>query len=120
MTKMLLLGVVFLLVVSMVRTIDMIFDSFKLQVLANLQTTIRLSPTASVQCVQQLLKCLFGMNLINQMNEMDIQYCLDKPFGRSNEKGFYEQCFQKPAKLMTETIKAVSNNCRGGSESDTG
>ncbi|XP_017892227.1 huntingtin isoform X3 [Ceratina calcarata] len=86
-----------------------------------LQTTIVLSPTATVQCVQQLLKCLFSTNVYAQWNEMAVQKNSD---GMSilwdDVKGFYNHCFQNPSRQMADTIKSMGNNCRTENEPDTG
>ncbi|XP_024941677.1 huntingtin isoform X2 [Cephus cinctus] len=91
------------------------------EILHYLQTTVVLCPTSTVRCVQQLLKCLFGANLSAQWSEFDIQRNLDRTsVSRDDAKGFYNQCFQRPARQMAEAIKAIGNNCRGGNEPDTG
>ncbi|XP_043274964.1 huntingtin [Venturia canescens] len=93
------------------------------EILHYLQTTLTLAPTTTVQCVRQLLKSLFGTNLNARWAEFEA--------GRNPQKngdlrrddarrGLYAQCFQKPARHMAETIKAMGNNCRGGNEPDAG
>lgn len=90
------------------------------EILHYLQTTVILSPTSTVQCVQQLLKCLFGTNLSAQWSEFDAQRNADRTnIFRDESAGFYNQCFQKPARQLAETIKAIGNNCRDGNEPDT-
>ncbi|XP_011641684.1 huntingtin isoform X2 [Pogonomyrmex barbatus] len=91
------------------------------EVLCYLKTTVVLSPTATVQCVQQLLKCLFGTNVCAQWSELDVQKSMDK-YGplQDDFRGFYNQCFQHPARQMANTIKCIGNNCRGENEPDTG
>lgn len=91
------------------------------EVLCYLKTTVILSPTATVQCVQQLLKCLFGTNVCVQWSEMDVQKSADRCGTMQDDaKGFYNQCFQYPARQMANTIKYMGNNCRGENEPDTG
>lgn len=88
------------------------------EILHYLQTTVVLSPTTTVQCVQQLLKCLFGSNLSMRWIDPDYQKNFAKRnAARDDTKGFYTQCFQTPTRQMTEMIKAIGNNCRGGNES---
>lgn len=91
------------------------------EILHYLQTTVVLSPTKSVQCVQQLLKCLFGTNLCAQWIDFDKQRNINLNLNyRDDDRGFYNQCFQKPARQLAETIKTIGNNCRGGNDPDTG
>ncbi|XP_029667120.1 huntingtin isoform X1 [Formica exsecta] len=91
------------------------------EVLCYLKTTVVLSPTATVRCVQQLLKCLFGTNVCAQWSELDVQKSTDRCGTlRDDIGGFYNQCFQYPARQMANTIKCIGNNCRGENEPDTG
>lgn len=91
------------------------------EILYYLQSTVVLSPTATVQCVQQLLKCLFSTNVYAQWNELDVQKNSDRMAALRNDiKGFYNHCFQNPARQMADTIKSMGNNCRGENEPDTG
>lgn len=91
------------------------------EVLCYLKTTVILSPTATVQCVQQLLKCLFSTNVCAQWSEMDLQKNMDRCGGtlQDDAKGFYNQCFQYPARQMANMIRYIGNNCRGENEPDT-
>ncbi|XP_043476526.1 huntingtin [Leptopilina heterotoma] len=88
------------------------------EILHYLQTTMLLSPTKSVQCVQQLLKCLFGTNLCAQWQDFDKRNT--NMNHRDDDRGFYNQCFQKTSRQLAETIKIIGNNCRGGNDPDTG
>lgn len=91
------------------------------EVLYYLQSTVVLSPTATVQCVQQLLKCLCNTNVHAQWNESDMQKNVDRVVILKDDiKGFYNHCFQNPARQMADTIKSMGNNCRGENEPDTG
>lgn len=91
------------------------------EVLCYLKTTVILSPTATVQCVQQLLKCLFGTNVYAQWSELDMLKNVDRCSTLQDDvKGFYNQCFQHPARQMANTIKCIGNNCRGENEPDNG
>ncbi|EFN76960.1 Huntingtin [Harpegnathos saltator] len=90
------------------------------EVLYYLKSTVTLSPTATVQCVQQLLKCLFGTNVYAQWSEMDVQKSMDRCTTLQDDRGFYNQCFQYPARKMASTIKFIGNNCRGENEPDNG
>ncbi|XP_076626175.1 huntingtin [Colletes latitarsis] len=92
------------------------------EVLFYLQSTVILSPTATVQCVQQLLKCLCSTNVYAQWSESDGQKNTDRVsvISRGGIKGFYNYCFQNPARQMADTIKSMGNNCRGENEPDTG
>jgi len=91
------------------------------EVLCYLKTTVVLSPTATVQCVQQLLKCLFGTNVCAQWSELDVQKNMDRCNTLQDDvRSFYNQCFQHPARQMANTIKCIGNNCRGENEPDNG
>ncbi|XP_023290265.1 huntingtin [Orussus abietinus] len=90
------------------------------EILHYLQTTVVLSPTYTVQGVQQLLKCLSGTNLSARWYENELHKSIDGKNGlRDDVKGFYDGCFQRPARRMAEIIRIMGNNCRDGSESDT-
>lgn len=100
------------------------------EILQYLQSTVLLSSVMTIQCVRQLLKSLSETNLLAKWAELwDVQIKWEKKDGVGPEeelkgeihtdKGFYEQCFQKPAKLMSEKIKSMGSNCRGGNEPDT-
>lgn len=92
------------------------------EVLCYLKSTVTLSPTATVKCVQQLLKCLFGTNVHAQWSEMDAQKSSTDRCSPLQEdvRGFYNQCFQYPARQMANIIKYIGNNCRGENEPDNG
>ncbi|XP_076681503.1 huntingtin isoform X2 [Andrena cerasifolii] len=91
------------------------------EILYYLQSTVVLSPTATVQCVQQLLKCLCSTNVHAQWNESDAQKNVDRiAVLRNDIKGFYNHCFQNPARQMADTITSMGNNCRSENEPDTG
>ncbi|KAI4501009.1 hypothetical protein M0802_003812 [Mischocyttarus mexicanus] len=91
------------------------------EILYYLQTTVTLSPTATIQCVQQLLKCLFGKNLGTQWSEHDMQQYAEQNIAlRDTSKGFYNQCFQNPARHMADMIKLIGNNCRDENKPDAG
>ncbi|XP_058802645.1 huntingtin isoform X2 [Phymastichus coffea] len=96
------------------------------ELLHYLQSTVLLSSTMTIQCVRQLLKCLFGTNLIVRWQEIyEVQCKQEKKEAAVDEgnveveKGFYEQCFQRPAKLISERIKRIGSNCRGGNDPDS-
>lgn len=98
------------------------------EILHYLQSTSTLSSEMTVTCVRQLLKCLFETNLLARWSDLwDMKakrkkndgVGTDEEFGKNEVQGFYEQCFQRPAKLMTEKIKSMGSNCRGGNEPDT-
>ncbi|XP_031845695.1 huntingtin isoform X2 [Nomia melanderi] len=91
------------------------------EILYYLQSTVVLSPTATIQCVQQLLKCLCSTNVHAQWSESEGQRNMDRiAILRDDSKGFYNHCFQNPASRMADTIKSMGNNCRGEHELDTG
>ncbi|XP_046737508.1 huntingtin isoform X1 [Diprion similis] len=90
------------------------------EILHYLQTTVILSPTATVQCVQQLLKCLFGSNLSIRWTDPDYQKNFERRNFRDDSKGFYTQCFQTPARQMADMIKTIGNTCRSGNDPSSG
>ncbi|XP_066998979.2 huntingtin [Anabrus simplex] len=80
------------------------------EILSYLRLTVLVEPTATIKCVQQLLKCLFGTNLSSQWEEAE-----EKRLGASssvplvsNAGGFYNLCFQTPYQQLTEYINAPS------------
>ena len=119
-------------VLSQILEVASLAEAGKLaeEILHYLQSTVVLSSTMTVQCVRQLLKCLFGTNLVSRWPVIYEAQCKqekrenggqEEDFGKAEgdgERGFYEQCFQRPAKLMVERIKWLGSNCRGGNEPD--
>lgn len=105
-------------VLSQILEIASTYEARKIaeEVLHYLETTVALSATSSVQCVRQLLKSLFGMNLTSRWDELEDVKCPDERLIKSSldeqKKGFYDRCFQKPVRLMGNLLKTFGNNCR--------
>lgn len=103
------------------------------EILNYLQSTMSLSSIPTVQCVRQLLKSLFGTNLIAKWTDVckasfkienrddgNMQEdVFDRAVDECSKKSFYEQCFQRPAKQMNNIIKSMGNSCETIDESDS-
>ncbi|KAK7793413.1 hypothetical protein R5R35_014313 [Gryllus longicercus] len=77
------------------------------ETLAYLRLTVLVEPTATVKCVQQLLKCLFGTNLSAQWDEAEekrLSSLVTSPSPRLEPEGFYSQCFHLPYQQLTEHL----------------
>ncbi|KAJ8686955.1 hypothetical protein QAD02_022749, partial [Eretmocerus hayati] len=97
------------------------------ELLHYLQSTLALAPEQSLHCVRQLLKCIFECNLLPKWPELAAQRkARSGGLGLSSDElpltddgyGFYELCFQRPARLLAERIKNIGNSCKGVSEPD--
>ncbi|XP_023313861.1 huntingtin [Trichogramma pretiosum] len=95
------------------------------EILHYLQSTMTLLPTATIQCVRQLLKSLFGTNLVARWFEIresrkliNTKLAWDDDDDIERDTGFYEQCFQRPAKVMNERIKEIDSNSKNCNEPD--
>lgn len=110
------------------------------EVLHYLQTTVALASVESVRGVRQLLKSLFGLNLISRWDQLDgttswssgnnriddsdsgSDSGSDKDENEDDEEqpgGFFESCLARPTRDLTETIKSVGSYCRGSGELDS-
>lgn len=90
-------------------------------ILDSLQVAVLLAPIATVKCVRQLLKSLYGVNLAAKIQETDFtKFHADRLKSANEVSGFYGKCFLTTARQMSDLVKAVGENCRGGNESDTG
>ncbi|CAB0030415.1 unnamed protein product [Trichogramma brassicae] len=95
------------------------------EILHYLQSAMMLLPTATIQCVRQLLKSLFGTNLVARWFEIresrkliNTKLAWDDDDDIERDTGFYEQCFQRPAKVMNERIKEIDSNSKNCNEPD--
>ncbi|KAG8035544.1 hypothetical protein G9C98_006997 [Cotesia typhae] len=103
-------------VLSQILEIASTYETRKVaeEILRCLESTLSLSVTMTIQCVRQLLKSLFGMNLSVRWSEFDDIKSVDKTTKSNSEdvrRGLHERCVQKPLKYMTEFIKSIGNNC---------
>ncbi|XP_049777630.1 huntingtin [Schistocerca cancellata] len=77
------------------------------EILSYLRLTVIIAPTATVKCVQQLLKCLFGTNLSAQWEDADEKKFSSAPVGSQvpvSSDGFYSTCFQAAYRCLTDNI----------------
>lgn len=93
------------------------------ELLHYLQSSFTLLPMETLTCVRQLLKSLFGANLVARYHELNDfkmntnqRESLETEEQARVESGFYEELFQKPGRLVAERIKDFSNNCIGCNE----
>ncbi|XP_044581130.1 huntingtin isoform X1 [Cotesia glomerata] len=103
-------------VLSQILEIASTYETRKVteEILRCLESTLSLSVTMTIQCVRQLLKSLFGMNLSVRWSEFDDIKSVDKATKSNSEdvrRGLHERCVQKPLKYMTDFIKSMGNNC---------
>ncbi|KDR16213.1 huntingtin [Zootermopsis nevadensis] len=90
------------------------------EILSYLRFTVSVEPTATVKCVQQLLKCLFGTNLSaqwvkpddNQRTSSSSSSCTSD----QNSEGFYGVCFQTPYRHLTDFVTSPSNKAQDKDE----
>lgn len=82
------------------------------ELLFYLRGTMSLSPTATVSCVSQLLKCVVGMNLVSfwgeRSSENESKHCYPVSTISRKENGFYFNCFQKPYQQLVQFLTAAS------------
>ncbi|KAK9879932.1 hypothetical protein WA026_008441 [Henosepilachna vigintioctopunctata] len=81
------------------------------EVLSYLNSTFRIEPSATIECVQQLLKSVFGtnlasggMNIINALKEST-----EKVETTSKEFGFYYNIFLKPFNNLSTCINSLKD-----------
>ncbi|KAJ9589854.1 hypothetical protein L9F63_017009 [Diploptera punctata] len=79
------------------------------EILSYLRSTVVVEPTATIKCVQQLLKSLFGTNISAQWDEYDEQPT-PQSASCANSDGFYSACFQTPYRQFTDFVS--SSNTR--------
>ncbi|XP_050315238.1 huntingtin-like [Anthonomus grandis grandis] len=82
------------------------FSRIAEEILSYLKTTFPLDRTVTLQCVQQLLKCLFGTNLI-----VNLGHIFEEPEKHQEDQNssFYHNLFQKPYEDMSACIKALNS-----------
>nr|XP_022340193.1 huntingtin-like isoform X2 [Crassostrea virginica] len=93
------------------------------ELLQYLKSTIILEPTETIRCVQQLLKALFGTNLICQWEPQHLQNLSGKP-GRAarltgnNKPGQYYFCFTQPYTQFTQSLAGATFKASSHTDQD--
>ncbi|XP_056004424.1 huntingtin-like isoform X2 [Ostrea edulis] len=97
------------------------------EILQYLKSTVTLEPTESIRCVQQLLKALFGTNLICQWEPQHLEYLSGKPgkaarLTGNNKPGQYFFCFTQPYTQFTQSLAGATfkASSHGDQEDSTG
>ncbi|XP_018571399.1 huntingtin [Anoplophora glabripennis] len=87
------------------------FSRIAEDVLGYLRSTFAVDAPATVECVQQLLKCLFSTNLTSNITEFVKE---NKSTGEEEEEnyGFYFNIFQKPYSDISNFINSLNNISR--------
>lgn len=89
------------------------------ELLHYLRSIVMLEPTDTVQCVLQLLKCLFGTNLCSHMDEVnDKLKNSPKKENFMKQFGFYFNIFQHMYESLSKNIDTLKNSNKVGKDSD--
>lgn len=83
------------------------------ELLSYLRSVVILEPTDTVQCVLQLLKCLFGTNLCSHMDEMNEKIGnvqISKNESLNKHPSFYFNIFQHMYENLTKNIDMMKNS----------
>nr|XP_023020492.1 huntingtin [Leptinotarsa decemlineata] len=91
------------------------FGKIAEDILIYLRSTFVVEASATVECVQQLLKCLFGTNLMANITE----FAEKKVEEQVGEQGFYHNVFQKPYNLISQFYVALNNISRHDFDDDS-
>ncbi|XP_060084449.1 huntingtin-like [Ylistrum balloti] len=83
------------------------------ELLGYLRTTVSLEPTCTILCVQQLLKALFGTNLVSQWEPQQAINVSHKPgkatrLTSNTRPGLYSHCFTQPYSHFTQSLAAAT------------
>ncbi|XP_033756060.1 huntingtin-like [Pecten maximus] len=83
------------------------------ELLGYLRTTVSLEPTCTILCVQQLLKALFGTNLVSQWEPQQATNVSHKPgkatrLTSNTRPGLYSHCFTQPYSHFTQSLAAAT------------
>uniref|UniRef100_H2ZNB7 Huntingtin n=1 Tax=Ciona savignyi TaxID=51511 RepID=H2ZNB7_CIOSA len=82
--------------------------SYTEEILSYMKSLFTIDPTLTIQSVQQLLKALFGTNLVNNLVPHDETHQPPKspssPLAAPNTSGFYHQIFHHPLNHLTMAI----------------
>ncbi|XP_030750206.1 huntingtin isoform X2 [Sitophilus oryzae] len=82
------------------------FGRISEEILSYLLSTFNLETTITVQCVQQLLKCLFGSNLTSSVTDILNE---NKKQNENENYSFYYNIFQKPSEEMSVCVNSLKN-----------
>lgn len=83
------------------------FGKISEEILTYLKATFRLDKTLTVQCVQQLLKCLFETNLTSNLTDIfdeNLKFTLE-----DENRSFYYNILQKPSQELATCIQSLNN-----------
>eukprot|EP00058_Branchiostoma_floridae_P006836 XP_002592324.1 hypothetical protein BRAFLDRAFT_101261 [Branchiostoma floridae] len=83
------------------------------ELLSYLKSTVAMEPTSTIQCVEQLLKALFGTNLASQWDGSQTAETSRKPgkatrLSSNMKPGLYHYCFTAPYTQFTQSLAAAS------------
>ncbi|KAJ8914559.1 hypothetical protein NQ315_010023 [Exocentrus adspersus] len=85
------------------------FSRIAEDILSYLYSTFTIDAPATVECVQQLLKCLFSTNLTANITEFSEE---DNNKPEEENYGFYYNIFQKPYMDLSNFINSLNDNSR--------
>ncbi|XP_052100645.1 huntingtin-like [Mytilus californianus] len=102
-------------VLSQILEISTISDIGKSteEFLGYLRVTVSLEPTVSILCVQQMLKGLFGTNIVSQWEPQKLPNISHKPGKASRltgnvKPGLYHYCFTQPYAHFTQSLAGAT------------
>ncbi|XP_066278564.1 huntingtin-like isoform X4 [Branchiostoma lanceolatum] len=83
------------------------------ELLSYLKSTVAMEPASTIQCVEQLLKALFGTNLASQWDGSQTAETSRKPgkatrLSSNMKPGLYHYCFTAPYTQFTQSLAAAS------------
>ncbi|XP_061171379.1 huntingtin-like isoform X1 [Saccostrea echinata] len=95
------------------------------EILQYLKSTVVLEPTESIQCVQQLLKALFGTNLVCQWEPQHLVNLSGKPgkaarLTGNNKPGQYYFCFTQPYTQFTQSLAGATFKASSHTDQEEG
>ncbi|XP_056637539.1 huntingtin [Diorhabda sublineata] len=85
------------------------------EILGYFRSTFVIDAPSTVEAVQQLLKCLFGTNLVANL----VEFSVPKYEEKVSERGFYHQVIQKPFNQVSQLIQSLNNTGRHDFEDDS-
>ncbi|KAJ8928271.1 hypothetical protein NQ314_019222 [Rhamnusium bicolor] len=94
------------------------FSRIAEDILCYLRSTFAVEAPATVQSVQQLLKCLFGTNLTSNISEF-VNQNISEGEGLEEHYGFYYNIFQKPYTDISASINSLNNINKYDCDSDS-
>lgn len=91
------------------------FGKLAEEILGYFRSTFVIDAPTTVEAVQQLLKCLFGTNLVANL----LEFSVPKYEEKGSERGFYQQVIQKPFNAVSWLIQSLNNTGRHDFEDDS-